>query len=38
MQNVLIVGEDAFECVKNENYKEGDVFVIRYEEPRGGRE
>ncbi len=28
--------EDAFECVKNENYKEGDVFVIRYEGPRGG--
>ena len=28
--------EDAFECVKNENYKEGDVIVIRYEGPRGG--
>ena len=28
--------EDAFECVKNENYKEGDVFVIRYEGPKGG--
>ncbi len=28
--------EDAFECVKNEKYKEGDVFVIRYEGPRGG--
>ena len=28
--------EDAFECVKKENYKEGDVFVIRYEGPRGG--
>ena len=28
--------EDAFECVKNEDYKEGDVFVIRYEGPRGG--
>ena len=28
--------EDAFECVKNENYQEGDVFVIRYEGPRGG--
>ena len=28
--------EDAFECVKNENYNEGDVFVIRYEGPRGG--
>ena len=28
--------EDAFECVTNENYKEGDVFVIRYEGPKGG--
>ncbi len=28
--------EDAFECVKNEKYKEGDVFVIRYEGPKGG--
>ena len=28
--------EDAFECVKNENYEEGDVFVIRYEGPKGG--
>ena len=28
--------EDAFQCVKNENYKEGDVFVIRYEGPKGG--
>ena len=28
--------EDAFECVKNNNYKEGDVFVIRYEGPKGG--
>ena len=28
--------EDAFECVKNNNYQEGDVFVIRYEGPRGG--
>ena len=28
--------EDAFECVKNNDYKEGDVFVIRYEGPRGG--
>jgi dihydroxy-acid dehydratase len=28
--------EDAFDCVKNENYKEGDVFVIRYEGPKGG--
>ena len=28
--------EDAFECVQNSDYKEGDVFVIRYEGPRGG--
>ncbi len=28
--------EDAFDCVKNEDYKEGDVFVIRYEGPKGG--
>ncbi len=28
--------EDAFECVKNGNFSEGDVFVIRYEGPRGG--
>ncbi len=28
--------EDAFECVKNNNYCEGDVFVIRYEGPKGG--
>jgi len=28
--------EDAFECVKKSEYKEGDVFVIRYEGPRGG--
>ncbi len=28
--------EDAFECVKNEKYNEGDVFVIRYEGPKGG--
>ncbi len=28
--------EDAFECVKNNKYKEGDVFVIRYEGPKGG--
>tara|TARA_B100000965_G_scaffold395682_1_gene409535 strand:- start:1590 stop:3305 length:1716 start_codon:yes stop_codon:yes gene_type:complete len=28
--------EDAFECVKKSDYKEGDVFVIRYEGPRGG--
>ena len=28
--------EDAFECVKSNDYVEGDVFVIRYEGPRGG--
>ncbi len=28
--------EDAFECVKGNDYVEGDVFVIRYEGPRGG--
>jgi dihydroxy-acid dehydratase len=28
--------EDAFEAVKNRNYKEGDVIVIRYEGPIGG--
>tara|TARA_Y200000002_G_scaffold124125_1_gene101833 strand:+ start:1209 stop:2924 length:1716 start_codon:yes stop_codon:yes gene_type:complete len=28
--------EDAFECVKNNNYSAGDVFVIRYEGPKGG--
>ena len=28
--------EDAFECVKQNNYKEGDVFIIRYEGPKGG--
>ena len=28
--------EDAFECVKNNQYREGDVFVIRYEGPKGG--
>ncbi len=28
--------EDAFKCVKDRLYKEGDVFVIRYEGPRGG--
>src|ERR1700752_3791292 len=28
--------EDAFEAVKPRAYKEGDVFVIRYEGPRGG--
>ena len=30
-------GEEAcFEAVKNKKYKEGDVFVIRYEGPKGG--
>ena len=30
-------GEEAcFEAVKNRNYKEGEVLVIRYEGPRGG--
>jgi dihydroxy-acid dehydratase len=30
-------GEEAcFDAVKNRKYKEGDVFVIRYEGPRGG--
>lgn len=28
--------EDAFEAVKNRDYKEGDVMVIRYEGPKGG--
>lgn len=28
--------EDAFEAVKNLQYKEGDVIVIRYEGPKGG--
>ena len=28
--------EEAFEAVKNKNYNEGDIFVIRYEGPRGG--
>jgi len=28
--------EDAFEAVEKQQYKEGDVFVIRYEGPRGG--
>ncbi len=28
--------EDAFKCVINEEYKEGDVIVIRYEGPKGG--
>ena len=28
--------EDAFEAVQARKYKDGDVFVIRYEGPRGG--
>ena len=44
MQNLVFRGkaicfdceEDAFECVKNEKYNEGDVFIIRYEGPKGG--
>jgi dihydroxy-acid dehydratase len=28
--------EEAFECVTNKKYKEGDVLVIRYEGPKGG--
>jgi dihydroxy-acid dehydratase len=28
--------EDAFECVELRKYKAGDVFVIRYEGPKGG--
>ena len=28
--------EDAFQAVKERAYKEGDVFVIRYEGPKGG--
>ncbi|VAV98499.1 Dihydroxy-acid dehydratase [hydrothermal vent metagenome] len=28
--------EECFDAVKNRRYKEGDVFVIRYEGPRGG--
>jgi len=28
--------EDCFEAVTNRQYQEGDVFVIRYEGPRGG--
>ncbi len=28
--------EDAFKAVQNHQYKEGDVFVIRYEGPKGG--
>ena len=28
--------EDAFACVEARSYKEGEVFVIRYEGPKGG--
>ncbi len=28
--------EDAFSCVENKNYREGEVLVIRYEGPKGG--
>ena len=28
--------EDAFACVEQRSYKEGEVFVIRYEGPKGG--
>jgi len=28
--------EDAFEAVKKRKYKKGDIFVVRYEGPRGG--
>ena len=28
--------EDAYRAVNERNYKEGDVFVIRYEGPKGG--
>ena len=28
--------EDAYQAVKERKYKEGDVFVIRYEGPKGG--
>ena len=28
--------EEAFECVTNKKYKEGDVLIIRYEGPKGG--
>jgi dihydroxy-acid dehydratase len=28
--------EDAFACVEKRGYKEGEVFVIRYEGPKGG--
>jgi len=44
MQNLKFAGparcfdgeEACFEAVKKKQYKEGDVFVIRYEGPRGG--
>jgi dihydroxy-acid dehydratase len=28
--------EEAFKAVKNKNYREGDVIIIRYEGPKGG--
>ena len=28
--------EDAFKCVSNKDYHEGDVIVVRYEGPKGG--
>ncbi len=28
--------EDAFKCVSNKDYYEGDVIVVRYEGPKGG--
>jgi len=28
--------ESAYKAVKNRNYKEGDIIIIRYEGPRGG--
>ncbi len=34
--NVFECEEDAFEAVQQENYKEGDVLVIRNEGPKGG--
>jgi dihydroxy-acid dehydratase len=44
MQNQVFSGparcfdceEDAFQAVREHNYKEGEVIVIRYEGPRGG--
>ena len=34
--NVFECEEDAFEAVQKENYKQGDVLVIRNEGPKGG--